>query len=185
MEETELSRIRGALDAGDFTRARELITSLPFERSAELLELRAKAAYGSGDLEETLTAYGELYRFHLDAGDTHEAAFAAVMVGMYLMMDTGLMATVRAWLSRAERRQSLRAGTGRRRQRMARSMGVGVDRTERAATYRRRPHRARLPGAGRAGPPRRRMGHRDGFSHLCARHRPVRAFRAPGLRLPR
>ena len=103
MEETELSRIRGALDAGDFTRARELITSLPFERSAELLELRAKAAYGSGDLEETLTAYGELYRFHLDAGDTHEAAFAAVMVGMYLMMDTGLMATVRAWLSRAER----------------------------------------------------------------------------------
>ncbi|UZD66735.1 hypothetical protein [Marinobacter sp. AN1] len=102
VEETELSRIRGALDAGDFVRARELITSLPNERSAELLELRAMAAYGSGDLEETLTAYGELYRFHLDTGDTHQAAFAAVMVGMYLMMDTGLMATVRAWLSRAE-----------------------------------------------------------------------------------
>ncbi|GGY61233.1 hypothetical protein [Marinobacter zhanjiangensis] len=103
MDETELSRIHGALDAGDFARARELITALSVAPTAELLELRARAAYGSGDLEETLTAYSELYRFHLDAGDAHEAAFAAVMVGMYLMMDTGLMATVRAWLSRAER----------------------------------------------------------------------------------
>lgn len=99
----ELSPIHAALDAGDFARARELIAALSMAPTAELLELRAKAAYGSGDLEETLSAYSELYRFHLDENDTHEAAFAAVMVGMYLMMDTGLMATVRAWLSRAER----------------------------------------------------------------------------------
>ncbi|MFC3391025.1 hypothetical protein [Aidingimonas halophila] len=67
------------------------------------MELRAQAAYGAGDLEGTLAAYGDLYHLHLADGRTHEAAFAAVMVGMYLMMDTGLMATVRAWLSRAER----------------------------------------------------------------------------------
>ena len=103
MTEPDFSPIRAALDAGDFARARELLTGLSAPPSAELLELRARAAYGAGDLEETLTAYGELYRFHLDAGRAHEAAFAAVMVGMYLMMDTGLMATVRAWLSRAER----------------------------------------------------------------------------------
>jgi tetratricopeptide (TPR) repeat protein len=101
--EPDFSPIRAALDAGDFARARELLAGLSAPPSAELLELRARAAYGAGDLEETLTAYGELYRFHLDADRAHEAAFAAVMVGMYLMMDTGLMATVRAWLSRAER----------------------------------------------------------------------------------
>ncbi|MFL1485763.1 tetratricopeptide repeat protein [Marinobacter sp. LN3S78] len=103
MEDADLSPIQAALDAGDFAGARDRLAALSVAPSAELLELRAQAAYGSGDLEGTLTAYGELYRFHLDGGDTHAAAFAAVMVGMYLMMDTGLMATVRAWLSRAER----------------------------------------------------------------------------------
>ncbi|HSH40873.1 MAG TPA: hypothetical protein VK973_01980 [Arenicellales bacterium] len=99
----DLLPVRTALDAGDFARARELLAGLSAPPSAELLELRARAAYGAGELEETLAAYGDLYRFHLDEGSAHEAALAAVMVGMYLMMDTGLMATVRAWLSRAER----------------------------------------------------------------------------------
>lgn len=103
MTDAGLAPIRTALDAGDFARARKLLAGLGAPPSAELLGLRAQAAYGAGDLEETLTAYGELYRFHLDDGSAHEAALAAVMVGMYLMMDTGLMATVRAWLSRAER----------------------------------------------------------------------------------
>lgn len=103
MTDAELSPIRTALDDGDFAHAQELIAGLSTPPTAELLELRAKAAYGAGDLEEALTAYGELYRFHLDDGSPHEAALAAVMVGMYLMMDSGLMATVRAWLSRAER----------------------------------------------------------------------------------
>jgi len=101
--EAELSPIRAALDAGEFAWARKLLAGVAGTSSAELLELRARAAYGAGDLEETLAAYGELYSLHLKGGRTHEAAFAAVMVGMYLMMDTGLMATVRAWLSRAER----------------------------------------------------------------------------------
>ncbi|QOR38562.1 hypothetical protein HNO52_08605 [Billgrantia diversa] len=103
MTKSELSSIRTALDAGDFARAHKLLAGLSMPPSAELLALRAQAAYGTGDLEGTLAAYGELYHLHLEASRLHEAAFAAVMVGMYLMMDTGLMATVRAWLSRAER----------------------------------------------------------------------------------
>ncbi|MDZ7803420.1 hypothetical protein [Thiohalophilus sp.] len=102
MSDAELSPIRAALDAGNFARAQELLAGLTAPPSAELFELRAQAAYGTGDLEETLAAYGDLYRLHLEGGRTQEAAFAAVMVGMYLMMDTGLMATVRAWLARAE-----------------------------------------------------------------------------------
>ncbi|CAM3315843.1 hypothetical protein [Halomonas lysinitropha] len=103
MTGTDLAPIRAALDGGDFIRAQQLLAGLSAPVSAELLELRAQAAYGAGDLEGTLAAYGELYHLHLEDHRTHEAAFAAVMVGMYLMMDTGLMATVRAWLSRAER----------------------------------------------------------------------------------
>jgi len=103
MTDAALSPIQTALDAGDFARAHELLAGLSAPPSAELLELRARAAYGAGYLEETLTAYGELHRLHLEDGRAHDAALAAVMVGMYLMMDTGLMATVRAWLSRAER----------------------------------------------------------------------------------
>ena len=103
MTDPELSAISAALDAGDFTRAQNLLARFPARVSAELLDLRARAAYGAGDLEATLSAYTELYRLQLDRGRPHDAALAAVMVGMYLMMDTGLMATVRAWLSRAER----------------------------------------------------------------------------------
>lgn len=103
MTKADLSSIRTALDAGDFARAQQLLAGLSMPPSAELLALQAQAAYGTGDLEGTLAAYGELYHLHLEDGRLHEAAFAAVMVGMYLMMDTGLMATVRAWLSRAER----------------------------------------------------------------------------------
>ena len=103
MTQADLSPIRTALDAGEFARAQKLLAGLSVPPSAALLELRARAAYGAGDLEGTLTAYSDLYRLHLEDARPHDAAFAAVMVGMYLMMDTGLMATVRAWLSRAER----------------------------------------------------------------------------------
>jgi tetratricopeptide (TPR) repeat protein len=95
--------IRAALDAGDFARAQRLLDQVSAPPSADLLDLRARAAYGAGELEETLTAYTDLYRMHLAEGRRHDAALAAVMVGMYLMMDTGLMATVRAWLQRSER----------------------------------------------------------------------------------
>lgn len=103
MTDPGLLPIHAALDAGEFARAAELLARVQAPESAELLDLRARAAYGAGDLEATLTAYEQLHRLHLDAGHPQDAAFAAVMVGMYLMMDTGLMAPVRAWLSRAER----------------------------------------------------------------------------------
>ncbi|HEX7095729.1 MAG TPA: tetratricopeptide repeat protein, partial [Acidimicrobiales bacterium] len=44
-----------------------------------------------------------LYRLFVEEGNDAEAARAAVMTAMYLMMDTGLMAPVRGWLRRAER----------------------------------------------------------------------------------
>lgn len=103
MTEPDLTRVRAALDAGDFARARKLIDGLTLPPSSELLELRAMAAYGDGDLEGALAAYGDLYRLHLENDEPCEAAQAAVNVGMYLMMDSGLMAPVRAWLSRADR----------------------------------------------------------------------------------
>ncbi|WP_019626267.1 hypothetical protein [Thioalkalivibrio sp. ALJT] len=102
MAEPDLTPVRAALDAGDFARARDLINNLDIPPSAELLELRAMAAYGGGDLEGTLATYGDLYRLHLENEAPCEAAQAAVNVAMYLMMDSGLMAPVRAWLSRAE-----------------------------------------------------------------------------------
>lgn len=101
--DAQLLPIQTALDAGEFARAQELLAETATGSTPELLDLQARAAYGAGDLETTLSAYAELHRLHLDEGRPYDAALAAVMVGMYLMMDTGLMATVRAWLSRAER----------------------------------------------------------------------------------
>jgi tetratricopeptide (TPR) repeat protein len=69
----------------------------------ERLELLAAAAYGIGDLEAALTAWEDLHAMHGRLGETVPSARAAVMVAMYLLMDTGLMAPVRAWLARAER----------------------------------------------------------------------------------
>jgi tetratricopeptide (TPR) repeat protein len=72
-------------------------------RSATGLELRAEAAYGGGDPEASVAAWEDLYDLHLAAGDEVQAARAAAMVAMYLMIDTGLMAPIRGWLRRAER----------------------------------------------------------------------------------
>ena len=98
-----LAAVRAAIDQCDFTRARELLARIERPASAEQLDLEGRAAYGAGDLEATLTAYERLHRLHLEAGSSEDAAFAAVTVAMYLMMDAGLMAPVRAWLARAER----------------------------------------------------------------------------------
>jgi hypothetical protein len=68
----------------------------------EALELRASASYGSGDLEAALAAWEALVGCCAAAGDQVGAARAAAMLAMFLMMDTGLMAPVRAWLRRAE-----------------------------------------------------------------------------------
>ena len=100
MTVTELARAQAALERGDWQDALDLVAGA---ESAEALELRAQAAYGNGDLEGAIEAWEDLYARTLAAGDEIEAARAAAMIAMYLMMDTGLMAPVRGWLRRAER----------------------------------------------------------------------------------
>ena len=67
------------------------------------LELRATAHYGDGDFEASVSAWEDLHTLLLERGDRPEAARAAAMVAMFVMMDTGLMAAVRGWVRRAER----------------------------------------------------------------------------------
>ena len=62
-----------------------------------------QAAYGGGDLEGCLTAWEHQHRLLVGAGDPVGAARAACMVAMYLLIDTGLMAPLRGWVSRAEK----------------------------------------------------------------------------------
>ncbi|MGI8794557.1 MAG: hypothetical protein ACR2H3_15520 [Acidimicrobiales bacterium] len=96
---------RAALARGDWAGALELLTS---DHSADLsaaerVELRAQATYGLGDFEGCVTAWEELHDLFQRQSNPVEAARAAAMVAMYLMMDSGLMAAVRGWLRRARR----------------------------------------------------------------------------------
>lgn len=100
----EFAAIRVALDRGDWQVSLALLDRAGAgARSAEGLELRARAAYGNGDFESSVSAWEELHALLLVEGDVAGAAMAASMVAMFLMMDTGLMAPVRGWLRRAER----------------------------------------------------------------------------------
>lgn len=72
-------------------------------RTAEGLELRALAEYGAGRFEASVSAWEDLFALLTAEGERDEAARAAAMIALYLMMDTGLMAPVRGWLRRAER----------------------------------------------------------------------------------
>lgn len=98
-----LSAVREALAAGSWDEAVALLRVASLDRSPEVLELTARAAYGAGDLEGAVSAWEELHLLHLREGATVPAAFASAMVAMFLMMDTGLMAPVRGWMGRAER----------------------------------------------------------------------------------
>jgi hypothetical protein len=101
---TELAQARAALGKGDWQGALDLLTAAgEAAGSPEGLELRALAAYGNGDVEASVTAWEDLYAHRLSSDDDIEAARAAAMIAMYLMMDTGLMAPVRGWVRRAER----------------------------------------------------------------------------------
>jgi tetratricopeptide (TPR) repeat protein len=99
-----LAAAREAAERGAWASALdELAASGPAARSAEGLELRARAEYGNGGFEASVSAWEDLHRVLLDDGDIAGAAMAAAMVAMFLMMDTGLMAPVRGWVRRAER----------------------------------------------------------------------------------
>ncbi len=102
MTVTELVQARAALERGDWQDALDLLDTVGAEAAEpEALELRAQAAYGNGDLEGSVAAWEDLYALSLTRGEDVAAAYAAAMVAMYLMMDTGLMAPVRGWLRRA------------------------------------------------------------------------------------
>jgi tetratricopeptide (TPR) repeat protein len=69
----------------------------------EDLALLAEVAYATGDLDATIEAWERAHADRLAADDLVSAAEAATRIAMHLMMDTGLMAPVRAWTKRAER----------------------------------------------------------------------------------
>jgi tetratricopeptide (TPR) repeat protein len=92
-----------AVERGDWVRALELVSGPEADRSSEALELRARAAYGAGELEAAIGAWESIHGLKVAAGDAPGAAWAAGMVAMYLLIDTGLMAPVRGWVARGER----------------------------------------------------------------------------------
>ena len=101
---TDVAAARVALELGDWPGALDAIGR---ERAptddGEALQVRARAAYGAGELELSIGSWEDLYSLHLEEGSEADAAWAAAMVAMFLMIDTGLMAPVRGWLRRAER----------------------------------------------------------------------------------
>ena len=99
-----LAAVRTAVDRGEWQLALDALADCgPDAVSAEGLELRARAEYGNGGFEASVTAWEDLSTLLIGTGDVAGAAWAAAMVAMFLMMDTGLMAPVRGWLRRAER----------------------------------------------------------------------------------
>jgi tetratricopeptide (TPR) repeat protein len=95
---------RSAVEHGEWRRAIELLDVIDLDGAApEALELRAQAQYGGGDFEASIAAWEALHDLQLTLHDEVEAARAAVMLAMFLMIDTGLMAPVRGWTRRAER----------------------------------------------------------------------------------
>ncbi len=99
-----LGDLRKAVGHGEWQLALGMVAEGGFEASnAECLELRAQASYGNGDFEDCVSTWEELHSLHLAQGHDAEAASAATMIAMYIMMDTGLMAPVRGWLKRAQR----------------------------------------------------------------------------------
>ena len=103
------ARTRLLVESGEWRQALELLDVDATAASPELLEIRADAAYGAGNLEACIESWEDAHRLLDDRGDTAGAARAASMVALHLMIDTGLMAPVRGWLRRAERHL---AGTG-------------------------------------------------------------------------
>lgn len=78
-------------------------TALEGTARAAALEIEAQAAYGAGEFERSIDAWERLYRHALEHDDHADAARAAAMTAMHLMIDTGLMAPVRGWLASADR----------------------------------------------------------------------------------
>ncbi|WP_107704681.1 hypothetical protein [Nocardioides allogilvus] len=100
----DLAGARAALDRGDWAGA---LTLLPVAAPgaalvAEEWEARARAAYGAGEFEHAMSAWEALHALQRQQGDDDAAGFTAATVALHLLVDSGLMAAVRGWVSRAE-----------------------------------------------------------------------------------
>lgn len=95
-----LGAARSALDGGDWPAALALLDG---DGSPEASEMAAHARYANGEFEAAVATWEELHERQLAAGDQNTAAWAAANVAINLLVDTGLMAPVRAWVARAER----------------------------------------------------------------------------------
>lgn len=106
-ESDRLDEARAAAGRGDWQQALDLLAAGGESSSAAALELRAQASYASGDFDGAVSAWEALYALRVGEGDKVDAARAAAMLAMFLLIDTGLMAPVRVWVRRA---QALLAG---------------------------------------------------------------------------
>ena len=100
-----LQRAQDALARGDWQGAVELLVAERGRRALTPgeLDLLARAAYGAGELELAISCWEQVYAGRVAADDAAGAAATAALIAMYLLMDTGLMAPVRGWVSRGER----------------------------------------------------------------------------------
>ncbi|MGA8847044.1 MAG: hypothetical protein WB471_10560 [Nocardioides sp.] len=97
---TPLLAAQASLDEGAWQAALDSLSTL-VSASPEALELRATALYGLGDFDNTVATWEQLHQLRSAEGDQQQAARAAVMVAMFLLIDSGLMSPIRGWLSRA------------------------------------------------------------------------------------
>lgn len=88
-----------ALESGEWHRALELVAELDDDAA---LQVRAAASYGAGDVEGAIGAWEAIHANRSALGDASGAAWAACMVALHLLIDTGLMSPVRAWVRRAD-----------------------------------------------------------------------------------
>ena len=98
-----IDRARAALERGAWPEAHAALDAAGDSATAEWAQLKGRACYGSGDLEGAVSSFERLHALHLAAGAEVAAADAGLTIALYLLIDSGLMAPVRAWVRRAER----------------------------------------------------------------------------------
>lgn len=85
----------------DWPTAYDAYAALP-ERSAEVVEGLAEAAWWLGRMAESIEVYTEAYRLHLDAGDLERAAHVAVLLSIHTRL-VGEPSQSAGWIGRAQR----------------------------------------------------------------------------------
>lgn len=99
-----LGRARDAVSRGEWQPAYELLIEADAQSPLDApdLALLANMAYAAGHPDVTIAAWERAHAQGMAAGDPLAAAGAAVRVALHLLIDTGLMAPVRAWAKRVE-----------------------------------------------------------------------------------